>query len=391
MRYLEFTGLGDGLEIVQDREDLNVKMAQMVQLLCEIGPDIPEIARRLGQYKESVRYRYKEKILKKGFVAQAVVDYAKLGLKRIIMIADFADEYSPYAQAILIAMNNLAYVNSFTKTLPNGLYIVHASVPEEYVDSFIDFIQKLKEKKFFKSIDVLTFDYFRNVPMRAEFYDFKRSRWDFDWSTFVNRDLETISYVPSRTGKFDKIDLLIIEELQIDVNKSMTEIANKLNINYKKLAWHYSMHVVQNRLIKGYNLRWMGTRYDYKSEKALHKRHKYLIMDIIAKELTDIERMQLMSKINNLPFTWAEVVGQHYFAELAFPVDSTVEMFQYLEDSLRPLRDRAHYYIIDQTNALTFTIPQHLYYEDQKRWVFDPVELISKFENLIVKIKEGAS
>ena len=37
--------------------DVNTKTAQLVQLLVEIGPEIPEIARKLGQYKESVRYR----------------------------------------------------------------------------------------------------------------------------------------------------------------------------------------------------------------------------------------------------------------------------------------------------------------------------------------------
>ena len=34
-------------------------------MITEMGPNISEIARRLGQFKESVRYRYKEKLLNK--------------------------------------------------------------------------------------------------------------------------------------------------------------------------------------------------------------------------------------------------------------------------------------------------------------------------------------
>ncbi|HEY6282801.1 MAG TPA: hypothetical protein VIW22_02645, partial [Nitrososphaerales archaeon] len=73
----------------------------MVKLLTELGPDVPEISRRLGQFKESVRYRYKEKILNKGFAVQAAVDHERLGLKRVMLVADFSETYKNYAAAIL--------------------------------------------------------------------------------------------------------------------------------------------------------------------------------------------------------------------------------------------------------------------------------------------------
>ena len=78
--------------------DVNSRTVQLVELLTEVGPDVPEISRRLGQFKESVRYRYKEKILNKGFAVQALVDHEKLGLKRIVAVLDFAGEYKKYGQ-----------------------------------------------------------------------------------------------------------------------------------------------------------------------------------------------------------------------------------------------------------------------------------------------------
>jgi hypothetical protein len=43
----------------QVRRDPGASTIALVKLVTEIGPDIAEIARRLGQFNESVRYRYK--------------------------------------------------------------------------------------------------------------------------------------------------------------------------------------------------------------------------------------------------------------------------------------------------------------------------------------------
>src|SRR5271157_3028183 len=99
-------------------ENVNSRTVQLVKLLSEMGPDIPEISRRLGQFKESVRYRYKEKILNRGMVVQAVVDHERLGLKRVIAVVEFSSEFNTYAPTILAAMSDLCYVTSFAKTLP---------------------------------------------------------------------------------------------------------------------------------------------------------------------------------------------------------------------------------------------------------------------------------
>ena len=374
----------------QAKKDVNTRTAQLVQLLTQIGPDIPEISRRLGQFKESVRYRYKEKILNKGLAVQAAVDHEKLGLKRFIFVVDFAPQYKQYAQAILLAMNQLAYVTSFAKTLPDGFFVVNASVPKEYAESFSQFITQLSLKGLFSVVKMLPFDWFRNQPMRAEFHDFDTGRWDFDWSSTATVDHTRAAYEPSRPTRFDYTDLLLIKELQVDANQSLMEISQKLKINYKKLSWHYTSHVRKNHLIRSYRVNWMGTRYDYKIEKALHRKHRYLAVDLLVAGVGEYERMELMAKANRVPFLWSEACGENYFAEFAFPVDSLTEAFQYLENIMTPVRDRAMYYVMDITNALSFSICYQLYDQDQKKWAFNAPEIASRFDNLIMKIKEGS-
>lgn len=372
------------------RSDTNAKTAQMVELISEIGPDIPEISRRLGQFKESVRYRYKEKILRRGLAVQAVVDHEKLGLKQLEVIADFAPEFEEYAQSILAALSDIFYVTSFEKLFPKGQYLIGAAVPGEFVTDWVRFVNDLRWKKgLLTSVEVHEFDWFRRVPMRTQFYDFGQGRWDYDWPDQAAGDTKTAAYFPSSKGKFDSTDLLILKELYIDASRSLVEIAGKLRENYKRLAWHYSTHVLASKMIKGFSLRWPGTRYDPKIERALHRQHRYFGIDLIAKNLSKVERMELMSNTNRLPFLWSEAGGERdYFAQLAFPADFFTEAMQRMEEVVRPVKDRTDLYQPDMTKALAFTISYRLYDQQAKRWTLDMPMLQNKFDELILKIKE---
>lgn len=360
----------------------------MVKLIAEIGPDIPEIARRLGQFKESVRYRYKEKILARGMAVQASIDHEKLGLRRVVFVVDFAEEYEQYAQSILTAMSELCYVTGFDKVLPEGSYAVNASVPEKFVGQFITFLRALEARGLFKCSKTIAFEWFRAVPMKAEFYDFDTGRWDFDWSGL--RSPEMWSHTTSKESEFDYTDLLVLKELRLDATRPMIEIAKKLGIDYKKVAWHYNAHVRERKLLRGYSLNWMGTRYDFKADKALHRRHRYITVDLLAEDLSEVERMELMARTNALPFLWAEVGGKSYWAQFAFPVDNIVEAYQYLANAIKPINGRARIFVMDQTNALSFTISYKLFDERKKEWKFDPESLLMRFEDLLLKIRQGS-
>ena len=377
--------------VEQDLENVNSRTVQLVKLLTELGPDIPEISRRLGQFKESVRYRYKEKIMNRGIAIQGAVDHERLGLKRMIVIADVSEPFKGYAQAIFAAMHELCYVVGFTKTLVDREHVVNLSVPSEYVSAMRDFFQELNSKGMFTRMEVLEFDWFRTVPMKPEFYDFDTGRWDFDWQKGGSNDYQSAAHVPSERSKFDYIDLLLIKELQVDANKSLKEIAEKLKINYKKLAWHHTVHVLNRKMLSGFTVNWMGTRYDYTLEKALHRKHRYFAADLFVRDVSELELMTLRQGIDRLPYLWGEAGGRNYFAEFAIPVDNVVEGLQYLGEITQGVRDRMSIYPIDQTEAARFTIAYQLYDESARKWLLDQEKLSEKFGELIVRIKRGVS
>ncbi|MDG6982846.1 MAG: AsnC family protein [Nitrososphaerota archaeon] len=373
---------------VPQARDTSYKTAELVKMISEIGPDIPEISRRLGQFKESVRYRYKEKVLGKGFGVQASIDHEKLGLTRVVVFLDFAPLYKQYANSIFWAMNEICYVVAFEKRMFRGDYMVEASVPQEFVGKFITFFGQLEQRGLFSTLEIYPFEWFRTVPMQAENYDFDTGRWDFDWSTNLQPPAKG-DYERHDRVKFDKEDLLILKELQMDSTRSFVEIAEKLKENYKMLAWHYKAHVLERGMINGYYLRWMGTTYSSTLERALHRKHRYQHLTVLATGLTLLERMSLMGRAHGVPFLWNEMVGSDsYCANFYFPTENITEAYQYLTAMMTEVRERVSIFPLDQTEALAFTISHQLFDAQKKNWTFDESALLAKFDSLIGKIKE---
>jgi len=358
----------------------------MVKLITKDGPQINQIARELRVHKETARYWY-NKLRNKGYTVQAIPNHEKLGLRRVVAMAEFSDEFKPYADPILMAMSELCYLSSFAKALPEDLYSVQASVPLEYSDTWIQFVKGLKQRGLFSSIKVAPFEWVRVVPMKSEMYDFENDSWQYDWSSKPKAELGSSDFVPSERGKFDLIDLKIIKHLQLDPDASLIQIAEKLQMNYKTMSWHYRTHLVGNGLLKGYLVNWAGTRYDPRLAKALHRRHRYMWLELLVSGVTESERIELMANISRLPFVWLEAGGQNYFAQIAFPMEMMTEALSFVKEIISPVRQKAAWHFMDQTNALRFTIATDLFDVSTKRWVFDQSGLLSKFDKLVLEIK----
>jgi DNA-binding Lrp family transcriptional regulator len=367
------------------------KMAEMVKLIAQRGPRIDEIAREIGVYKETARYWYRS-LLKNGFTIQASCNYEKLGMKRVVVIAELTDTFREYADAIFYAMGELAYVVSFAKSLPEGYYVLNASIPVETLDSWSSFMVQLKLMGIFESIESVTMDWVRNVPMWADYFNFQTGSWEFDWNNMKVNPM-ALDVNPTERQRFDNDDLRIIEQLQLDANMPLTEMCGRAGAkNYKTFAWHYRTHVFKRGLIKGYQVNWTGTKYDPISEKPVHKKHRHMWVDLIVDGVSDDVKFKLMGKLNQTPFVWLEAGGpKSYFARMAFPTEAMPEALELLEDAMSLARDKIRWLHMDQAHALWFTLPDQYYDEKRLKWNFNKDELLTRFDALVQKIKAGIS
>ena len=370
--------------------DSKTKMVEFVSAISRIGPHINSVCTGIGVHKETGRYWYRKKLLSKGFAVQAAVAYERLGLKYFVMVVDFGDDFEDYAKPLLWAMSELCYLRYYNKTLLGGEYIVHAIVPEEHVEAYQSFLRKLQEKGIFRSISFFVADWHRNIPMRAEFFDFDHGVWDFDWGKLTPKYDERDEIRPHAKEDFDRIDLEILKQLQLDANTTITKIAAKAESSMKNTQYHYSKHVMGRGLIRNYRVNWLGSRYDYNLEKAMHRRHQQMFLNLIVTNLTDPERIEVRAGMNQFPSLWAEAAGHaFYYAEVAIPSEAATEGYAALSKALRRVRKKYVLYVGDHTNGIGFTLNPRLYDPLKGAWNFKPDELLPKFEELAMKIRQG--
>ncbi|MGH9917371.1 MAG: hypothetical protein ACRD6W_00650 [Nitrososphaerales archaeon] len=231
----------------------------------------------------------------------------------------------------------------------------------------------------------------RNAPMKPEYYDFTTGNWSFD---YPKPGMARLNLVQSSRAveveQYDKSDLLLLKELDVDATRTLSQISKNVNINYKTLSHHYLRHVEERGLINGYRILWQGTRYDVKLEKAMAKRHRYAMAEIILRRSTDIERAELMSLLNRSPFLWSEASNPDYSAAVFVPADSYLDFLEYLKDFSDRVGPKMRIFLLDQTRALRFTISYKLYDAESNQWQLNSQDVITRFANLIVSVRDGA-
>ncbi|MDA4121680.1 MAG: hypothetical protein OK456_00700 [Thaumarchaeota archaeon] len=386
------TPVEDASVPVQDSKQLNSDMALMVKEISKIGPKIPEIARRMGRHKETVRYWYK-KLQEHDFAIQGITNHEAFGLQRILLKVSFGDDYAQYVRPLMFTMNELCYVVSYAKALAEECYTVNCSVPRELVGEYLTFVDELRQMGVFKKVEVFNLGWIRNIPMHGEYYDFNSGRWDFDLEGQAEKESTFQAPTVSEKVKFDKIDLLITKELVTDATRELQEIqasikkTDGVDINYKTLCWHLKEHVMGQGMLKGFRINWMGSRWDPVADRAKHKSHSYVAIHFMVKNPTDAERKDLMRSFDRLPVVWAEGAGYDYFSEFIVPTEMMLDCMEYLERVMKPVRDRASYHIMDQRNAVAFALTYQLYDEESKIWKFNREELLAKFKVLEAQVR----
>jgi DNA-binding Lrp family transcriptional regulator len=358
----------------------------MARHIMEVGPHLGEVARRTGVFKETARYRFHKYFLERGFVVQANLDYQKLGLKRLVIIAKMAPRFQQYSVTIMSALSEICYLTGFAEETLKGEYIMQVTVPAGLLEECGRLYKTLKDIGIFTKMQVLSFEEVRSVPMKPEYYDFPEGSWAYDWQGEEIMGVRLVRSGRSEVEKYDMSDLLILKELNIDANRTLVAIAKKLNISSRTLQHHYKNHVMGRGLIKNYKIMWQGTRYNAKTEKAESKRHTYLGIILLVTGTSDGQRAKLMANFNHLPFLWFEASDPNYYAEFIIPINSYPEFLKRVRTVTEQTGTKPQLFVADQTKALRFTIAYRLYNQGKRQWQLNSADVIARFQNLVVNV-----
>jgi hypothetical protein len=374
-----------------------VGVLQIVDLLQEYGLDINRISKLTGQHRETVRYRYNSALRDNGMVVEAAVDDSALGLKPVGTRVSLPESLLSWAPEVWKLLHEFAYLRSEDASLTDDSYFLRWAVPVEYAKRFRDFILELEELGVFEGTQFFDFGWVRRVPMAAQYYDFNTQRWKFDWKQVTpSSPLIWKAPEPRRAERipFDRTDILLASELQADAGRSMVEMRSaivskeELALNYKTLHYHYYAHVLKNKLVRGYVIGWQGAQPGQRATAARRRMSHYLIVSFLANRINGFERDQLMNRMARTPFLWAEAGGNDYLAKCAFPTEMTAEALEYMRDTLRLLRGRTNYHLVDQEHSAIFTINEKLWDSTRREWRFEEQKAVSAFKRTLARERQ---
>ncbi len=364
-------------------EDEKARMAALVRGIEELGPNINEISRRVGLFKETARYLYKKRIIDKGMNIIGDAAYGRFGLQRLTALARVREEYRPYIHQIFMAMADYWPVVHYQRTIPDDRLLVSAEVPEDVKEEFASTLRDLRDKlRFFTDVEVFDVGWIYRVPMHAEQYDFVSSKWEVQWNSLKDPPPDLDHPSLHQLSKFDMLDILVASELQMPGGASVAETARKLKISYKSALLHYA-HVRDRKLISGYRIRWFSREFN-DAALQLTRSHAYAFISLIVKDVTPEEAKFISRELQRLPFIWAVTGGgTSFIADFYAPVEFWNETLVFIRDLLGHHAERLEVLTFDQRQDRNYTLPQDLYDPKLKRWRYDKQKVLKNFERTL--------
>lgn len=348
------------------------KRSRVAEILSEvetIGPNLAEVARRLGKPKESVTYAFRTNIEKNGYRIQARTNRGAVGLRDVAILADLAPEYATRA-ADLFDHTDKWYLNGFNMTIPDGRFFMLFTLPDRNYDEFPKLVEAMQRVGLITKVHrTLHFENRKHRAMHADTFDFKRARWEFDWSQLRSEPAPEMQPRSARQ-EVDLIDVKMLGNFFVDASWPINDIAKRIGIS-SKTAYRHAQHIQERNLIQSYGVNWLKTHMHDDLVTAHTPKHKYVFTNVNVLGVSSSELAWLREKMNTLPFLWIEYTGQDYAAELAVPLELMVETMSYFREVLEPVADRANTYMTDAAAARAYALPWKVFDDSRGDWTFD--------------------
>jgi len=343
--------------------DLEARIARAID---SVGPrNVAQLARLTGAHQETIRYKIKKRFVGRGFRFQADVDFSKLGLCLYWANVTVHPLHYPNASRLFEALNREGYLIHFSKVLPGGYFVSLFAIPIGKGEELEKLLNNLMSMKIITGFSLSGVLVERHKPMDVAHFDFQKDRWEVDWQKIRNApSLPLRPEKPKVSRNADEVDMLLIKELQIDGLQHVSKIAKKLKVNEKTLEYHYRTHVLKDKLVPKYRVRWLR-------DLTRTVGHAMLVVVLTMRGTDERSYEKLQNAVNRIPYLWVEyrLDGGAYVAILGVPANEFMEMMGYVNDELKQLDSKVETEFEKVGESLTYTIPYHMFSDG--RWRFD--------------------
>ena len=343
-------------------------MVKLIRVIEEVGPrNLSLIAKLTGIPERTVRYRVKEQLPALGFTFRPLVDEGKLGLIKYFIRLRFSGGLREEESiAVLDALARTAYLTYYAGLMPCDEFIALASVPFGLEERWRRLFSTLANVGILDSFALYPLDEVWRTSIDISCFDFAHGTWslNFGSSNGASGDRSTVLRRPDpEMYDVDKVDLLIIKELQKDPLQPFTEMAKAVGVNEAVLRYHYKEHVLGRELIPRYMVVWHS--------RGSFLRGEYLGTVLMCNDVDEGLLVRITDALARFPFTRFEGVSlEHVFYVLMLEMPAP-----WLTRALRLLREAGvpstmQMSFIDVTRMRHYTIPYEMF-DDETGWTFD--------------------
>jgi Winged helix-turn-helix DNA-binding len=215
--------------------------------MWKYGPrNLLEVARRTEMPFTSVYHRISKLESRFHEVAWLIPQVSKLGLVRVAVLLTASPGCEEEVTRALKAPN---LWRSIGFCEGNFTHLSIQLVPVKYLRDFRAYVQQLVDKNLATNLNIIyTGDYIPSVP-DFNYYDPKSNTWNFDWEgwyAFLAGESESgpLDDPESYASNFDKKDMMIIREMEVDGRKSFADIAKSTGMTPQGVKYHFDRKLV---------------------------------------------------------------------------------------------------------------------------------------------------
>jgi DNA-binding Lrp family transcriptional regulator len=363
------------LPVLLQKSDL-----QIVEALERYGPrNITDIARRLEVPAETLRKRLKRLRSTLFFRTSVNIYHTNLGLRKAVVFAEATPGYEDLLLNCLKANDFWIFVSRCYGTFEGCIGIF--TIPKNHVGEFEQFIEAVRKSAVAKNTEIFWSTCFQSVSLKCDWFDRESHTWDFRWDEWLDEiehedtDLPYILVEPEDFPiRGDKIDLLILKELEKDATANFTELGAKLSISPQRVGYRYQRHLVERGLIEDFRV--SAIHFD----RAMSDFHFFIL------EFDSHEKFaKFASSLLDKPFARAlgKILGENaLYAYLYLPKSEFRKFLTALARLVRSGFIESYQYAIQDTQASwRQTIPYE--YFENGTWIYDHGSHQEKLEQLI--------
>lgn len=296
------------------------EVRRVVESLMRVGPRFSDISKATGVPVSTVRYILLKKLPKLGLSVRASINYGALGLQRYLV--EFRSSYPPhYISRLLDLLGESMYLDYYTYSMTRKKFFAVFAIPPSYEKSFLEFLEAVELLKLIENVEVGKLAYMRLLPFMTESFDFSKGVWFQDWiNRSRSREVQEVIEYPDPRPKIDKIDLMMLAELQKRVIPlKYNQFAEKFKLTRQTISKHYK-HV--QKLVNLFAVIWFPIMSPELITSPLLIKTNY--------------KEEVRKPILNIPFTYAEMKNEkgEYLAMLMTPSIGLYTTLKFLTESI---------------------------------------------------------